>query len=285
MAAVVAMRVALQTDLAGFVALLQRFHVPHRVSEESGEQVLWVPNDSIAEKVRELYEQYPHGDGQAPLPAPKTAKLSVVRQLRQSPATTALLVLTLIVFTLTMGGENLTHVGWLSFVELYQQGSGFYLSNLQNTLEAGQWWRLITPIFVHFGLLHLAMNSLWLWELGRRIEWLQGAVTLLLLVAFFGVVSNFAQYWWSGPSLFGGLSGVLYGLLGHCWMYQKLASNPVYRLPPGVLVLMLVWLVVCMTGVLELLQMASIANAAHLGGLVAGCVTGLLSGALARRAR
>jgi len=74
-------------------------------------------------------------------------------------------------------------------------------------------------------------------------------------------------------------------LLGHCWIYQRLAPNPAYRLPPGVLVMMLAWLLICMTGIFELLHFAAIANAAHVGGLLAGCLTGLLGGALARRRR
>ncbi|MVY16176.1 rhomboid family intramembrane serine protease, partial [Escherichia coli] len=74
-----------------------------------------------------------------------------------------------------------------------------------------------------------------------------------------------------------------YGLLGHCWIYQRLAPNPVYRLPPGVLVMMLIWLVVCMTGIFETLGLGAIANAAHVVGLLIGCLTGLLGGMLARR--
>ncbi len=129
------------------------------------------------------------------------------------------------------------------------------------------------------------MNSMWYWELGRRIEARQRAPMLLALTLLFGLISNFAQYLFGGPGIFGGLSGVLYGLLGHCWLYQKLAPNEAYRLPPGVVVLMLVWLVICLTGVIEVLSFGAlaIANAAHVGGLVAGCVTGVIGGTLARR--
>lgn len=194
-----------------------------------------------------------------------------------------MLLATFIVFAVTLAGENFSAIRWLSFVDFRIDGEHIYLTYLDATLDSGQWWRLITPMLIHFGWLHLAMNSLWYWELGRRIEFRQGAIGLLGLTLLFGLASNFAQYWWAGPSLFGGLSGVLYGLLGHCWIYQRLAPNAVYRLPPGVLVMMLIWLVVCMTGIFETLGIGAIANAAHVGGLLIGCLTGLLGGMLARR--
>jgi GlpG protein len=140
-------------------------------------------------------------------------------------------------------------------------------------------------MLMHFGILHLAMNSLWYWELGRRIEVRQGAGGLLALTLLFAGLSNAAQYLFGGPSLFGGLSGVLYGLLGYCWIFQRLAPTPAYHLPPGVLVMMLVWLVLCASGLITALGFGSIANAAHVGGLLAGCLAGLLGGALARRHR
>jgi GlpG protein len=78
------------------------------------------------------------------------------------------------------------------------------------------------------------MNGMWYWELGRRIEVRQGSINLLDLTLLFSLVSNYAQYAYGGPGLFGGLSGVLYGLLGHCWIFQLLSPNPAYRLPRGV---------------------------------------------------
>lgn len=284
MSAIAALRLPLQADLSGFVALLRRLQVPHRVVEEGGEQVLWVPGEALAEQVRELYARYPEGDAAGQLVEPATpAGEGVPAQLRRSPVTAAMLLLTFVVFAVTMAGENFATIRWLSFVDFRVQGEHVYLNYLDATLASGQWWRLITPMLIHFGWLHLAMNSLWYWELGRRIEFHQGAVGLLALTLLFGLASNFAQYWWAGPSLFGGLSGVLYGLLGHCWIHQRLAPNPAYRLPPGVLVMMLAWLLICMTGIFELLQFGAIANAAHVGGLLTGCLTGLLGGMLARR--
>jgi GlpG protein len=66
---VAVLRLPLAVDLSGFVKLLQRMQVPHRVSEEAGEQVLWVPAN-ISEDVRVLYERYPAGDPDQQLAIP-----------------------------------------------------------------------------------------------------------------------------------------------------------------------------------------------------------------------
>lgn len=281
-----ALRLPLSEDLSGFVMLLQRLGVPCRVSEEAGEQVLRVPEAQL-EQVRELYRHYPLGDGVAVEVSPPhpAGRGGFAQALLRHPLTGLLLLVTLIVAGLTQLGDNLGAVRWFNFTDFRIEGDYAYFAPLAQTLDSGQWWRLLTPMFVHFGVLHLAMNGLWFWELGRRIEVRQGAVPLLLLSLSFGVVANLAQYVFGGPGIFGGLSGVLYGLLGHCWLYQKLAPDERYRLPRGVVVLMLAWLLVCLSGIIDLASFGtlSIANAAHVGGLVAGCITGLLGGWLARR--
>lgn len=285
MSPVAVLRLPVHIDLSGFIALLQRLQVPYRVSEEAGEQVLWVPGEQLAEQVRDLYRRYPQGDPALQSLATAEPVAGFRQQVQDSPLTAAMLALTLLVALVTWFGENFAVIRWLSFVDFRVQGDYVYFAYLAEMLEAGQWWRLVTPMLIHFGVLHLAMNTLWYWILGRRIEARQGPWMLLGLTLLFSLASNLAQYGYSGPSLFGGLSGVLYGLLGHCWIFQRLAPNADYRLPPGVLVMMLAWLLICLTGIFELLQFGAIANAAHVGGLLAGCVTGLLGGALARRRR
>ncbi|VVN84371.1 rhomboid family intramembrane serine protease [Pseudomonas fluorescens] len=286
MSAVAVLRLPLAVDLSGFVKLLQRMQVPHRVSEEAGEQVLWVP-DSISEDVRSLYERFPTGDPDQQLDIPNTRaavrRPGFVEQLRHSPVTALILLLSLIIGGVTMLGDNLDVIRWLTFLEFRIAGEYIQFTPLADSLEAGQWWRLVTPMLIHFGILHLAMNGMWYWELGRRIEMRQGSINLLGLTLLFSLVSNYAQYLFSGPTLFGGLSGVLYGLLGHCWIYQILSPNPAYRLPRGVLVMMLVWLLLCMSGLISMIGFGEIANAAHVGGLLVGCFTGLLGGLFSRR--
>lgn len=284
--AVEALRLPITIDLSGFLALLQRLQVPCRVSEEAGEQVLRVPEE-LAEQVRQLYERFPQGDGAPAAEPPVKRGGAFIAGLRANRLTATVLLLTLLVAAITLLGEQFSTIRWFSFSDFRIDGGYVYFATLEQTLALGQWWRLLTPIFLHFGLLHLAMNGMWYWELGRRIEQRQGALMLLALTLVFGLVSNLSQYMFGGPGIFGGLSGVLYGLLGHCWLFQKLAPNDTYRLPPGVVVLMLIWLVVCLSGAIEVLSFGTmaIANAAHVSGLIAGCVTGVVGGLLARKAR
>lgn len=287
MSPVAALRLPLSVDLAAFVGLLRRLGVPHRVSEESGELVLWVPDEALAEQVRQLYGQYPGGIAASQLPplpaAPAAPAGAALARLRSLPVTALVLLATFAVALASWFGDNLQLVSWLTFSDFRIEGDYARFLPLGDSLAAGQWWRLITPVLVHFGVLHLAMNSLWFWELGRRIEWRQGSLMLLALTLLFGLVSNCAQYLFGGPAIFGGLSGVLYGLLGHCWLFQRLAPNSWYRLPPGVLAMMLIWLLVCLSGLIDALGLGQIANAAHVGGLLIGCLTGTLGGLLARR--
>ncbi len=145
-------------------------------------------------------------------------------------------------------------------------------------IRSGQYWRLITPIFIHFGILHIVFNSLWLWELGGAIERTSQAWKLGALVFVIGLVSNLGQYIYGGP-YFGGMSGVVYGLLGYVWAQGKF--NPAARLILNqyVMVMMLVWFALCWTGML-----GPIANMAHTVGLLAGVLWGWLE-AMRKRAQ
>ncbi|MBF8639875.1 MULTISPECIES: rhomboid family intramembrane serine protease [Pseudomonas] len=282
-----ALRVGLETDLLGFTQLLRRLHIPHRVTEERDAQVVWVTDPGLVDEVRNLYARYPQGDtaGEISDVRPAVTRPGLKEQLRASPVTAGVLLITLIVAAITLLGDRYEAVRWLTFLDfrLYDTYIEFY--PVSYTLEQNQWWRFVSPMFLHFGVLHLAMNSLWYWELGRRIEFRQKGWMLLALTFLFSLAANLVQYWWSGPALFGGLSGVLYGLLGHCWLFQLLAPTPAYRMPKGVVIMMLAWLGICLTGAIDVLGFGAIANGAHVGGLLAGCVTGVLGGLIARTRR
>ena len=149
-------------------------------------------------------------------------------------------------------------------------------------LASSDYWRFVTPIFLHFGLVHLIFNCLWLSMLGSRIEQMSSSLHLILLVLVTGVVSNVVQFVWSGSPYFGGMSGVVYALLGYIWIKDKVVPDPQLQLPPGIIGFMLGWLVVCMTGILDLLLGVGVANGAHLGGLIIGMLLGLIFGLISR---
>ncbi|TWI53105.1 GlpG protein [Pseudomonas duriflava] len=278
------LRVGLDVNLLGFTQLLRRLRIPHRVTEERDAQVLWVLDTRLANEVKELYSRYPQGDqtGEVQVIETKRTSTGLGAQLRASPMTALILSLTLIAAAVTLLGERFETVRWLTFLDFRLYDSYIEFQPLSAALDAGEWWRLVSPMFLHFGILHLAMNSLWYWELGRRIERRQGSILLLILTLVFSLTANLVQYGWSGPALFGGLSGVLYGLLGHCWLFQMIAPNLAYQMPKGVVVMMLAWLAICLTGVIDVLGFGAIANGAHVGGLVVGCITGLVGGMIAR---
>ncbi|WP_256591137.1 MULTISPECIES: rhomboid family intramembrane serine protease, partial [unclassified Pseudomonas] len=241
--------------------------------------------DNISEDVRALYQRFPAGDPdqQLDIPVAQTVhRPGFVEQVRYAKATATVLLLSVLVGALTMLGDNFDTMRWLTFLDFRIVGEYIHFTPLADSLAAGQWWRLVTPMLIHFGILHLAMNGMWYWELGgasSRVRAVQPDRPDPVVQPGF----QYTQYLFSGPTLFGGLSGVLYGLLGHCWIFQLLAPNAAYRLPRGVLVMMLVWLLLCLSGLVSMIGFGEIANAAHVSGLLVGCLTGLLGGLYNRR--
>ncbi|WP_113906946.1 rhomboid family intramembrane serine protease [Aliidiomarina celeris] len=136
------------------------------------------------------------------------------------------------------------------------------------SLNAAEPWRLVSPAFLHFSATHLIFNLFWWWYLAGRVELFLGRGVLIALFLFTAIASNLAQYLVSGP-LFGGLSGVVYGLFGFAMIMSAKRGGPLY-LPPALLVFMIGWLVLGYTEVLWV----DMANEAHFVGLLSGIVAG-----------
>jgi GlpG protein len=148
---------------------------------------------------------------------------------------------------------------------------------LPDVFQHGEFWRLLTPVFIHFSFIHILFNMMWLYQLGCMIEARRSPLTLLLLVVVTGIFSNVAQYVMDGPQ-FGGMSGVVYALAGYVWMRGKHDRASGLFLDQQSVTILLVWLVVCFTGFV-----GPVANYAHLGGLVSGMAIGRVSAYLAMR--
>jgi GlpG protein len=142
-------------------------------------------------------------------------------------------------------------------------------------LRRGQVWRLITPVFIHFGIMHLLFNLYAFYNLGGVLEAVRGSRWLLVFFILSGIASNVCQYvadYATGGALnwFGGLSGVLYALFGYLWMRSRYSPLPGIHLHPDVVIMMIIWLFLCMTGAL-----GQIANTAHVSGLLFGMAVGI----------
>jgi len=136
----------------------------------------------------------------------------------------------------------------------------------------GQVWRTVTPMLIHFGMMHLVFNLYWLYYLGAQIEDRRGSLRFLAFVLVVAFASNVLQAFATGPyTVFGGMSGVVYGLFGYVWMKSTFDSTAGMHVSRMQTVLFIVWFFLCLTGF-----MGPIANVAHGVGLVVGVLTGYL---------
>ena len=175
-------------------------------------------------------------------------------------------------------GSIITFLEPLTFTQINITNLGYFsmLSFDQTYIENNQWWRLISPIFLHFSFAHLAFNCLWIYILGEKIERIDGSLIFISLVIFTAISSNSLQFFWNGSGLFGGLSGVIYGLIGFCMIIEMDSSRDIYDIPPGLYMFMVIWMILGFLGLLELFGFGSVANFAHLGGLVSGIIFAMI---------
>ena len=181
--------------------------------------------------------------------------------LRYNRLTATLIATSVIVSLLSGLGRDYQALHFL-FISEYRHGLPEILS--------GEVWRLITPIIIHFGILHIAFNMMWLYDLGSTIEQRQGMARMAILVVITAVLPNLAQFYWSGPG-FGGMSGIVYGLLAYVWVQGKFNPRAGIGLHQHIVIMMSIWFVICWLGLI-----GNIANMAHTVGLICGAILGLI---------
>ncbi len=189
------------------------------------------------------------------------------------PLTFALICISVVVYVLSKMGTEFEPIKGLFISSFDITGNQIRWQPGLPEIRHGEIWRLFTPIVIHFGPLplHILFNMLWLRDLGSMIEARQSTWHLLMLVLAISAVSNVAQYFVSGP-VFGGMSGVVYGLLGYIWIRGKFDPGSGLFLHKSTVTMMIIWFFLCYTGLL-----GSIANTAHAVGLVMGMAWGYLS--------
>jgi rhomboid protease GluP len=138
-------------------------------------------------------------------------------------------------------------------------------------VATGEYWRLITAMFLHVGVLHLLLNSYGLYLFGNLIEGVFGSarfVAIYLVTGFFASAASFA---FGTPNrIAAGASGAIFGLLG-AWLAYNWGRRELFMAQAnlrGALILIAINLFLGF-------QIAGIDNLAHIGGLVAGVLAGL----------
>src|SRR4051812_45767718 len=156
MDAVRALTLQSDVDLAMFCAYLAQQRVGHRVFEEQGQQVLEVGSQHDADRVREDYAAWRNGNlTLAWVAQPARPPRAWTAVLGRYPVVAALIALSVLCFpaTLPLDHDSLGPVlPWLTIVWIHGDLHG----SLHDTFASGQLWRLVTPIFLHFGIVHLA---------------------------------------------------------------------------------------------------------------------------------
>lgn len=210
-----------------------------------------------------------------------------------APVTIALIILTLVVSigtnSIGLGGqprigviERFTYVPltgdtfeqyWNEHETSERSDRGIVTDFWLSRLQRGEVWRLITPIFIHWSLLHLLFNLFWLRDLGGMIETRRGSLRMLTLVLLSAVLSCLAEFLWELPAVgaFGGMSGVNYALFGYIWIKCRYEPQLGLFISKETSFIMIAWLLLCMTTLL-----GPVANAAHVAGLIVGAATAYL---------
>ena len=180
------------------------------------------------------------------------------RSQEKSPGvvTLALIITSVAVFLISGMGKNTQVIGPFFISEEINGGL--------DEIFSGQFWRLITPIFLHFNLLHILFNCMWLHSLGSQIEKKKGTKFFITFILCTALVSNLSQFLITGPA-FGGMSGVVYGLFGYVWIKSRLDPGDGFYIDPVIAMIMLGFFLVCFTG-----AFGGVANWAHAGGLIVG---------------
>lgn len=272
--------------------------VDHQVDSTSGgDWEVWILDDENVDVSRALLEQFSRDPGlpmfaqtayaatqreqEQSAGAPKRTRRIDARTIFYAPPvplgalSLALIAISIAVTVFTDFGEHnrLTQTLFISQAPA-PIGHPIHWDRLLPEIRRGEIWRLFTPMFLHFNVLHIFFNMLCLRDLGSMIEARKGSLFLLLLTLVLAGTSNVGQYLWEGPH-FGGMSGVVYGLLGYVWMQGKFNPASKLSLEPQTVTFMIVWFFVCLAGLV-----GPIANMAHGVGLIVGVAWGFLDARL-----
>jgi len=151
----------------------------------------------------------------------------------------------------------------------FYEGAGAILAPSCVRIWSGAYWGLLTSAFVHFAFWHILFNMWWAREFGRVLEPTMGRGWYGLFILGAAVASSGAELAFSSTTGVG-FSGVLYAMFGYGLVARRVEPRYERLITRQTIAWLLGWLVLCM--VLTVANVWQIANAAHLGGFLYGCL-------------
>lgn len=181
---------------------------------------------------------------------------------RQTPVTWVLISVNVLWYIVVEGYHGLSLRG------VVQSGA----LDWPDVVQGGQWWRVVTSMFVHMGMAHIGLNMVSLASL-YVVEWLLGSAMFLTTYVVSGVVGNLVTLLLSShQEIAAGASGAIFGIFGVA-LYMSLKGILTKAARNQLLIILVINLVYGFSS-------TNIGNSAHIGGLIAGVV--LAAGFVAR---
>lgn len=210
----------------------------------------------------------------------RVAITSAITLFLKSPITIILILCSYMGAVLvSLDPDELWFVRWLLF-QTVQYG---WFAPISDGILQGQFWRIITPVFLHYSLPHVIVSTCFFWLIARPIELFKGSWHFLLLLVVVASITHFVQFLANPNKFFGGLVCVVYGAMGYILAYQYLLnSNNFSRFKP-IVVILFIALIMGLIGVFDLFISSGIFHRTILVGLLVGAAYGFAVGLIDKR--
>lgn len=283
-----------QRDAERFAAFLVTQGIAAHAEPDASDWTVWVRDEDALDEARDCFQQYRADPDHERYRGVERSAEAIRREevqrrssaqknliemrgrwgesgTRRAPLTMTVVMLSILVTVFGDLGKARVGVGGTINQQLMFVAPADLVRSAGNPLASlarGELWRAVTPIFIHLEWIHLIFNMIMFFQFGALIESLRGTVRLALMILLIAILSDVGQAVappaWGGTPLFGGMSGVVYGLFGYVWIKSTLFPAMGFRISQGTVVVLIGWLILCMTA------MSHIANVAHVVGLIVG---------------
>jgi membrane associated rhomboid family serine protease len=193
----------------------------------------------------------------------------MIQRSANAPITRFLIVVNVIayVWEIYVSGPGMLSLGGAANMQRVLEAGSLYPAAV---LQDGQWWRIVTAAFLHGGLLHIGVNMMSLWFLGRFIEYVMGSWRTLVVYVVSMIVSGLGIIYFSAPNVPTlGASGAIFGLFGALFAIGFKLGKPGMDLVKANLGILILNLIITFT-------VPAISWQAHVSGLIAGFILSYL---------